>query len=53
LNPPLSRLERLSFEWVDSFGNIIDNNNADWSAVVYVTERLYRTAIGSTWIAPR
>jgi hypothetical protein len=53
LNPPLSRLEKLTFQWVDAQGNVLDNNNAEWSAVVYITERQNRATLDSTWVATR
>ena len=53
LNPPLSRLEKLTFQWVDGFGNVIDNNNAEWSAVLYITERVNRATLDSTWVSTR
>jgi hypothetical protein len=38
-NPPLSRMDRLTFTWVDANGNAIDNNDCEWSACLQITER--------------
>jgi hypothetical protein len=38
-NPPLSRMDRLTFTWVDVNGNVIDNNDCEWSACLQITER--------------
>jgi hypothetical protein len=38
-NPPLSRLDRLTFKWVDVNGLIIDNNDCEWSASLQITEQ--------------
>lgn len=38
-NPPLNRLTKLTFQWLDSKGILIDNNDAEWNMTVNVTER--------------
>lgn len=37
-NPPLNRITNLHFQWLDSKGVIIDNNDCDWSMTVTITE---------------
>lgn len=37
-NPPLGRLDKLMFNWTDLEGNIIDNNDCDWSAAMQINE---------------
>jgi len=37
-NPPLNRITNLHFQWLDSKGTIINNNDCDWSMTVTVTE---------------
>ena len=37
-NPPLNRITNLHFQWLDSGGNIINNNDCDWSMTVSITE---------------
>jgi len=38
-NPPIGRLDKLSFTWYDSNGNLIDNAECDWSASLQIVER--------------
>lgn len=38
-NPPLSRLDRLTFRWVDVNGQVVDNNDCEWSASLQITEQ--------------
>jgi hypothetical protein len=37
-NPPLNRITNLHFQWLDSTGVIINNNDCDWSMTVSITE---------------
>ena len=37
-SPPLNRITNLHFQWLDSKGVIIDNNDCDWSMTVTVSE---------------
>uniref|UniRef100_A0A6C0DPD6 Uncharacterized protein n=1 Tax=viral metagenome TaxID=1070528 RepID=A0A6C0DPD6_9ZZZZ len=37
-NPPISRLSKLSFQWIDPGGNIIDNVDAEWNMTVTIGE---------------
>ncbi len=46
-NPPLGRLDKLMFNWTDLEGNIIDNNDCDWSAAIQVNEEMNLATTGS------
>jgi hypothetical protein len=37
--PPLGRMDKLTFEWVDITGAVIDNANCEWNAVVQIVEQ--------------
>ena len=37
--PPLARLDRLRFQWVDATGTVIDNSDCEWNMVVQVAEK--------------
>jgi hypothetical protein len=39
-NPPLSRLDQLSFTWLNFSGDVIDNDNCEWNISVQVTEEV-------------
>ena len=40
-NPPLGRLDKLSFMWYDTnTGQVIDNSDCEWSAVVQIVENI-------------
>ncbi len=38
-NPPVGKLDKFVFNWVDFDGNVIDNLDCDWSAVLLVNEQ--------------
>ena len=38
-NPPVNRLTKLTFQWIDVNGNIINNNDCDWNMTVNISER--------------
>ncbi len=38
-NPPLGKLDKLNFSWVDVEGNVIDNDNCEWSCVFLINEQ--------------
>jgi len=38
-NPPLNRLIDLRFQWLDSDGNIINNNDSEWNMIINITEQ--------------
>jgi hypothetical protein len=37
---PLGRLDKLTFQWTDATGGIIDNNDCEWNAVVNIGEKI-------------
>jgi hypothetical protein len=39
-DPPIRSLTKLQFQWVDSTGAIIDNNDSEWSMTVNITENI-------------
>ncbi len=45
-NPPLGRIDKLSFEWVDVAGAVIDNSDCEWNAVVQIVEKKEVAEIG-------
>ena len=42
-NPLIGKIETLSFNWYDSNGVLIDNNDCDWSATVQIVESVSAT----------
>jgi hypothetical protein len=38
-NPPIGKLDTLSFAWYDVAGVLINNNDCEWSATIQITER--------------
>ena len=38
-SPPLARLDKLSFQWVDEGGVLIDSVDSEWTATAVITER--------------
>ena len=38
-NPPIGKLDKLSFTWYDIHGNPIDNSECEWSATLQIVER--------------
>ena len=49
LNPPIARLDRIRFQWVDSTGTVIDNDDCEWSGILQITESL-QLAVGDSTI---
>lgn len=49
-NPPIGKLDKLSFTWYDSNGNLIDNAECDWTASLQIVERLGVSTDDSTAI---
>jgi hypothetical protein len=47
-NPPIARLDKLSFEWLNSRGVQINNANCDWSASIAITEYIVKQTSDST-----
>jgi len=39
-NPPIGKLSRLNFQWVDSNGVQLSNLDADWNMVINITENV-------------
>jgi hypothetical protein len=37
--PPIGRLDKITFQWVDVTGGIIDNNDCEWNAVIQIVEK--------------
>lgn len=37
-NPPLGKLDKLSFSWYDINGNILNNTDCEWSAAIQIVE---------------
>lgn len=52
-NPPLGKLETLSFQWVNSVGVQLDNADCDWSCTVNVTEQKNEATADSTFLTGR
>ena len=44
-SPPLNRITNLHFQWLDSKGVVIDNNDCDWSMTVSITEHYEMPAL--------
>jgi len=36
--PPLGRMDKVTFQWVDITGAVIDNDDCEWNAVVQIVE---------------
>ena len=37
-NPPLGRMDKLTFQWIDTAGAIINNADCEWNVVLQITE---------------
>ena len=37
---PIGKLDRLTFQWIDNIGAILNNNDCEWNAVVQITESI-------------
>ena len=37
-NPPVGKLDKLSFSWYDINGNVINNADCEWSAAIQIVE---------------
>ena len=37
---PLGKLDKLSFQWVDATGSVINNADCEWNAVVQISEQI-------------
>ena len=47
-NPPIGKLDKLSFEWYDVTGTLINNTDCEWSAVLQITESVLVATPDST-----
>jgi len=47
-NPVLQSLDRLSFQWTDTAGTTLNNNECEWNAVVQIQEHITAPKVGST-----
>ncbi len=45
-SPPLGRIDKLTFQWVDVAGAVIDNSDCEWNAVVQIVEKKDMAEIG-------
>jgi hypothetical protein len=45
--PPLGRMDKLTFQWVDVTGAVINNDNCEWNAVVQIVEKKDMTEISN------
>jgi hypothetical protein len=36
---PIRKIDKLTFTWVDNFGNTINNNDCDWNVVIQLVEQ--------------
>jgi hypothetical protein len=50
-NPPIGKLEKMRFQWIGPTGEIIDNNECDWNAVMRITEQIDTATADSTFIS--
>jgi len=41
---PFGKLDKMTFQWINRAGVIIDNNDCEWNAVVQITEKIDVTA---------
>lgn len=47
-NPPIGKLDKLSFQWYDVTGTLINNTDCEWSAVLQITESVLVATPDST-----
>jgi hypothetical protein len=52
-NPPIAKLDKLSFEWITSAGVRLDNNDCEWSASLAIAEYGNTQTIDSTVITQK
>ena len=43
-NPPIGKLDKLSFSWYNSAGVLLNNNDCDWSGSVQIVETVTASA---------
>lgn len=44
-NPPLARLTKLQFQWIDANGVLITNDDSEWNMTVNITEKVETASI--------
>jgi hypothetical protein len=44
-NPPLARLTKLQFQWIDANGILINNDDSEWNMTVNITEKIETATI--------
>ena len=44
-NPPLARLTKLQFQWIDANGLLITNDDSEWNMTVNITEKVETASI--------
>jgi hypothetical protein len=49
-NPPVAKLDKLSFEWLTSAGVRLNNNDCEWNASLAITEYTVTATADSTFI---
>ena len=49
-NPPLGKLDRISFQLMDTAGNVIDNADCEWNASLQISEQMETAKAESTII---
>jgi len=37
-NPPVGKIDKISFNWYDSTGNLLNNNDCEWSGAIQIVE---------------
>jgi hypothetical protein len=47
-NPPIGKLDKLTFTWYDITGAIIDNSDCEWSGSIQIVETMDVATIDST-----
>jgi hypothetical protein len=52
LNPPIARMSRIRFQWVDATGAIIDNDDCEWSGIIQITQSLQIASAAATLEMP-
>jgi hypothetical protein len=44
-NPPIARLTKLQFQWIDANGALINNDDSEWNMTVNITEKVETASI--------
>jgi hypothetical protein len=51
-NPPVGKLDRLTFAWYDVTGQLINNDECEWNAAIQIVERVETATADSTAALP-